>query len=114
MASDGTYRMISARVSPMVELARWLFARYDIPYAEECHVPMLHVMATRAAGGGVELPVIVSPDGAIWAGARDVLNGVDALSPPGRRLFGETEAERAKNQAFVEALLVRLLTQVRR
>ena len=30
------------------------------------------------------------------------------------RLFGETEAERGANQAFIEALLARLLTQVRR
>jgi glutathione S-transferase len=114
MASDGTYRMITARVSPMVELARWLFLRYDLPYHEEAHAPMLHVVATRAAGGGVELPVVVTPGGAIWTGARDVLNGVDALSPAGRKLFGETEAERTANRAFVEELLTRLLTQVRR
>lgn len=114
MAPAGTYRMISARVSPMVELARWLFAIYDIPYREEAHAPMLHALATQAAGGGVELPAIVTPDGAIWKGARDTLNGVDAISPPGRKLFGETEAERAANKAFVEELLTRLLTQVRR
>lgn len=106
--------MVTARVSPMVELARWLFDRYDVPFSEECHAPMLHVLATRAAGGGVELPVIVTPAGAVWTGARDTLKGVDALSPPGRKLFGEAEDERAANQAFVEELLDRLLTQVRR
>jgi glutathione S-transferase len=108
------YRMISARVSPMVELARWLMERYAIPYAEEAHAPMLHVLATQRAKGGVEVPVIVTPQGEVWKGARDTLKGVDALSPPGRKLFGESEAERSANQAFLEEILSRTLQTVRR
>ena len=114
MPSAAPYRMISARVSPMVELARWLFERYGLAYREEAHAPMLHVLGTLSARGGVEVPVIVTPEGAVWKGARETLAGVDAASPPGRKLFGETAAERAANQAFVEELLSRLLQQVRR
>ncbi len=114
MATAATYRMISARVSPMVELARWMFEHYEIPYWEEAHAPMLHVLATLAVGGGVEVPVIVTPDGAVWKGARETLAGVDAASPPGRKLYGDTPETRAANQALVEALLSRLLQQVRR
>lgn len=114
MATAATYRMISARVSPMVELARWMFEHYQIPYREEAHAPMLHVLATLAVGGGVEVPAIVTPDGAVWKGARETLAGVDAASPPGRKLYGETSEARAANQALVEALLSRLLQQVRR
>ena len=114
MAETAAYRMISTRVSPMVELARWLFERQGLPYREEAHAPMLHILATRAAGGGVEVPVVVSPDGTVWSGAREVLAGVDAAGPPGRRLFGEEAAERAANQAFVDELLDHLLQEVRR
>jgi len=114
MAPAGTYRMISARVSPMVELARWMFERHDLPYREEAHAPMLHALATLAVGGGVEVPAVVTPDGAVWKGARETLAGVDAAGPPGRRLYGETPEERAANQALTEALLNRLLQQVRR
>ena len=38
------YVMVSARVSPMVELARWLFERHRIPYEEQAHAPLLHVL----------------------------------------------------------------------
>lgn len=114
MAPAGTYRMISARVSPMVELARWMFERYEIPYREEAHAPMLHVLGTLAVGGGVEVPAVVTPDGAVWKGARETLAGVDAVSPPGRKLYGESAEDRAANRALVEALLSRLLQQVRR
>jgi glutathione S-transferase len=114
MAQTATYRMITARVSPMVELARWLFERQGLAYREEAHAPMLHVLATRGAHGGVEVPVVVTPEGAVWQGAREVLAGLDAAAPPGRRLFGEDPAERAANQAFVEHLLDHLLQEVRR
>jgi len=114
MAQTATYRMISTRVSPMVELARWLFERQGLAYREEAHAPMLHALATRGAGGGVEVPVVVTPDGAVWKGAREVLAGIDAAGPPGRRVFGEDAAERAANEAFVDDLLDHLLHEVRR
>ena len=114
MASATPYRMISARVSPMVELARWLFERQGLPYREEAHAPMLHVLATLAVKGGVEVPAVVTPNGTVWKGARDTLNGVDAASAPGQRLFGEDPVERTANQAFLERLLTLLLSNVRR
>jgi len=98
----------------MVELARWLFDRQGLPYREEAHAPMLHVAATLAAKGGVEVPVIVTPAGEVWKGARETLAGVDAASAPGARLFGEDPTERAANQAIVEELLTLLLQTVRR
>ena len=105
--------LVSARVSPMVELTRWLFECYRLPYHEEGHVPILHVLATWWRGGGVEVPVVVCADG-IWDGARNVLNGLDAKSRPGQRLYGETDAERAQNRALAERLLDLLLRTVRR
>ena len=105
------YVIVSARVSPMVELARWLFERAAIPYEEEGHAPLIHAVFTRRRRGGVEVPVVVSA-AATWKGARETLNGLDARLRPGERLYGDAPAERAANAAFVEALLDRLLLTV--
>lgn len=107
------YVIVSARVSPMVELARWLFERAAIPYEEEGHAPLIHAVFTRRRRGGVEVPVVVSA-AATWKGARETLNGLDARLRPGERLYGDAPAERAANAAFVDALLDRLLLTVQR
>src|SRR3954471_24347409 len=107
------YVIVSARVSPMVELARWLFERHRIPYEEEGHAPLLHVPFTLRRHGGVEVPVIVSA-AATWKGARESLHGLDSKLRDGERLFGEDPIDRAHNIALVEQLLQRLLLLVRR
>jgi hypothetical protein len=73
------YVIVSARVSPIVELARWLFERHRIPYEEEGHAPLLHVPFTLWRRGGVEVPVVVSA-AQTWKGAR--ANGCSATRPP--------------------------------
>ncbi len=105
--------MISARVSPMVEMARWFFELNMIPYAEEAHVPILHVLATRWAHGGNEVPVVVTSEG-VWGGARAFLFGLDAKTPPDRRLFGNTEVQRNENIGHIDHFFSLLLLQVRR
>ena len=113
IAEKPRHIIVSARVSPMVELARWLFERYRLTYHEEAHAPILHVIATRRRGGGREVPVVVGPEG-IWDGARAVLDGLDAKSRPGQRLYGESDDARAANRALIDGLLARLLLTVRR
>ena len=107
------YVIVSARVSPMVELARWLFERHRIPYEEEAHAPLLHVLATRRRRGGIEVPVVVTA-ASVWKGAREVLDGLDSRLRAGERLYGDAPAERAANEALVSQLLDRLLLTVRR
>ncbi len=107
------HRLISARVSPMVEMARWIFELYNIPYAEQSHAPVIHILATLKAGGGYEVPVVTAPEG-VWRGAREFLINFDSKSPPEHRLLGETADERAGNIAFIDKLFALLLKQVRR
>src|SRR5262245_63716317 len=107
------YVIVSARVSPTVELARWLFERDRIPYEEEGHAPLLHVPFTLWRRGGVEVPVVVSA-AQTWKAARETLHGLDSRLRTGERLFGDDRVERERNIAFVEQLLQRLLQQVRR
>jgi cytochrome P450 len=107
------YVIVSARVSPMVELTRWLFERHRIPYEEKAHAPLLHVPFTLWRRGSVEVPVVVSA-AQTWKGARETLHGLDSRLRSGERLFGDAPAERERNIALVDELLVRLLFQVRR
>ncbi len=97
----------------MVELTRWLFERYRLSYHEQAHAPILHVRATRRNGGGMEVPVVVGSDG-VWATAAEILNGLDAKSRPGDRLYGELEEERESNCRLVAKLLDLLLQTVPR
>jgi glutathione S-transferase len=97
----------------MVEMARWIFELYMVPYAEEPHVPILHVLATRRAHGGNEVPVAVSSE-SVWGGARAFLVGFDAKTAPGRRLLGQTEQERRQNIEHIDQFFSLLFLQVRR
>jgi cytochrome P450 len=97
----------------MVELARWLFERYRIPYEEQAHAPLLHVIFTRWHRGGNEVPVVVT-SASVWKGARETLVGLDGRLREGERLFGDTVHERAHNEAFVDKLLQHLQANVRR
>jgi cytochrome P450/glutathione S-transferase len=109
VAEQPRHAIVSARVNPAAELTRWLFEHYRISYHEEPHVPFLRVIATRREKGGV---AVVGPEGA-WMGAREILEGLDAKSRPGQRLFGEEDAERNSNRALVDRLDL-LLRAVRR
>ena len=102
VAEQPRHVIISARVNPTAELARWLFEHYRIAYHEEPHAPFLRVSLRQK--GGIEGLAVVGPEGA-WTGAREVLNGLDAKSRPGQRLYGESDAERAANRANVTEIL---------
>ena len=107
------YVIQSARISPAVELARWLFERHRIPYEEQAHAPLLHVLFTRRGGGGSEVPVVRTA-ASMWRGAREMLAGLDGRLPEGERLFGETATDRADTRACVDQLLDGLPFAVRR
>jgi cytochrome P450 len=105
--------MVTAPVSPMVELSRWLFERARVPYQEEGHAPIIHAFFTRRRNGGVEVPVVVG-SGVLWKGARETLDGLDARLRGGDTLFGDTAEERRSNRALIWQLLDHLLLTVRR
>ena len=73
-------------------------------FYEELHAPLLHVFTSLPMGAGVEAPVVVAPTG-LWFGKMPLIIAIDAHSPAGRKVFGETEAERQANQAFLQAIV---------
>jgi glutathione S-transferase len=107
------YRLITARVSQGCELARWLLERAQLPCVEEPHVPVLHLLATRAVNGGNEVPVVVTPDG-VWQSTMLILDAIDSHAPAGKRVFGETADEIAENRAFMARFLPTVGAHLRR
>lgn len=87
-------RLITIPISHYCEKARWALERVAIPYREERHVQGIHQLVARRAGGGITVPVLVTPDGAIGDSA-DILAWVDARTPPEHQLFPAERAARA-------------------
>ncbi|WP_157973645.1 cytochrome P450 [Tropicimonas sp. IMCC34043] len=93
--------LVSTRLGPPVEMARWLFETWHIPYEEQAHAPIFHAFVSRRHRVGIELPLVLTPDGP-WVGLKGFLLGLDAKTRPGQRLLGETEAERAQTLEWVD------------
>jgi len=88
-----TLRLITIPISHYCEKARWALERVGLPYREERHVQGIHQLAARRAGGGITVPVLVTPDGAIGE-SREILAWVDERTPAEHRLFPEEPGAR--------------------
>lgn len=96
-------RLVTIPISHYCEKARWALERAAIPYREERHVQGIHRFAARRAGGGVTVPVLVTPDGVLPDSA-EILAWVDERTPAEHRLFPADPQERGE----VERLCRRL------
>ena len=79
--------IVSIKVSQGCEMARWLLQRAHLPFVEHFQAPLLHIIATRAAGGGNEAPVLVvhqSDASASGWGVKTVRWPLDAVQRCGR------------------------------
>lgn len=79
-------RLITIPISHYCEKARWALERVGIAYREERHVQGIHQLAAKHAGGGVTVPVLVTPERAIGE-SREILAWVDARTPVEHRLL---------------------------
>jgi glutathione S-transferase len=93
--SSVVLRLITIPISHYCEKARWALDRAGIDYHEERHVQGIHQLAARRAGGGITVPVLVTPDGVIGDSA-EILVWVDASTPPEHRLFPAEPATRGE------------------
>ncbi|HJQ83521.1 MAG TPA: glutathione S-transferase N-terminal domain-containing protein, partial [Candidatus Binatia bacterium] len=105
-------RLVTVPFSHFCEKARWGLEHAGVAFVEEGHLPLFHWLATRRAGGGRTVPVLVTPE-RVLADSTDILRFADRLLPPGRRLYPPAvEAEvAALEERFDEELgpAVRLL-----
>jgi glutathione S-transferase len=86
---------VTIPISHYCEKARWALERAGITYREERHVQGIHRFAARRAGGGITVPVLVTPGGAIGDSA-EILAWVDERTAPERRLFPAEPSARAE------------------
>jgi glutathione S-transferase len=86
-------RLVTIPISHYCEKARWGLQRAGIAYREEPHVQGIHRLAASRAGGGVTVPVLVTPQGAIGE-SHEILEWADERTPAERRLFPAESAER--------------------
>jgi glutathione S-transferase len=81
-------KLITIPISHYCEKARWALERANLAYVEEPHVQVIHRLYARRAGGGLTVPVLVTPQGSIGESAQ-IMAWVDARLAPEQRLLGE-------------------------
>ncbi|HUA75069.1 MAG TPA: glutathione S-transferase N-terminal domain-containing protein [Solirubrobacteraceae bacterium] len=86
-------RLITIPISHYCEKARWSLQRAGIAYREEPHVQGVHRIFARRAGGGLTVPVLVTPEGAVGESAQ-IVEWADRRLEPRRRLLPEEPAAR--------------------
>jgi glutathione S-transferase len=70
-------RLITLLPSADVDLARWLLARWGVPFREEPHAPVFHLLALKRAGAGrMDSPLFLRGD-ARFAGVEALVDGLD-------------------------------------
>jgi glutathione S-transferase len=87
-------RLITIPISHYCEKARWALERAGVEYREERHVQGIHQLVARRAGGGLTVPVLVTPE-RVLVESEQILVWVDAQTPAESRLFPDQPAARA-------------------
>jgi glutathione S-transferase len=88
-------RLVTIPISHYCEKARWALERAEIAYREERHVQGIHMLMAKRAGGGITVPVLVTPEGSLGE-SEEILHWVDERTPPEQRLYPADGAERAE------------------
>lgn len=101
-----TYRLVTIGPSHYCEKVRWALDRLQVPYVEDAHPPALHIPRAWWLGGGKTVPVLIAPDGQVYADSTFALEHLDALAAPEAKLYpAEHGAEvRALEERFDEVL----------
>lgn len=99
--------LITIPFSHFSEKARWALQRVGLPFREEGHLPILHWAATRRAGAGRTVPVLIHR-GRVLGDSTEILLYLDGLpageaaGPAGDRLYPRDPAARADCLALEE------------
>ncbi len=96
-------RLVTIPISHYCEKARWALERVGIAYREERHVQGIHRLASRRAGGGGTVPVLVTPDGALGESEK-ILAWIDERTPPRQRLLPAERGARAEAERLCRRL----------
>jgi glutathione S-transferase len=85
--------LVTIPISHYCEKARWALDRAGVAYEESRHLPALHRVAVRRAGGGRTAPLLVCPRGEVLRESRDIVVWADArATDPAARIDLSAEA----------------------
>jgi glutathione S-transferase len=105
--------LVTIPISHYCEKARWALERAGIDYEEQPHLPALHRVAVRRAGGGLTAPVLVCEDGVIGESS-DIVVYADARVAPEHRVVPDDPALAAEARALADDFDERLGPHTRR
>ena len=108
MAGGDDPTLITIPISHFCEKARWALDRAGVAYRERAHMPALHLLAVKRAGGpGRTVPVLIHED-TVLSESADILAWADERMPAERRIYPDDaaarEAIRALERDFDERL----------
>ena len=86
MSASALARLVTIPISHYCEKARWALDRAGIAYREERHIQIVHRVASRRAGGGGTVPVLVTAEG-VFGQSADILAYADRNTEPAARLY---------------------------
>jgi len=96
-------RLVTIPISHYCEKARWALERAGIEYREERHIQGIHMLMAKRAGGGITVPVLVTPERSIGE-SEDILHWVDERTPAEQRLFPPAGPQRDEVLAVTRRL----------
>jgi glutathione S-transferase len=99
--------LVTISISHYCEKARWALDRAGIAYDERRHLPGLHRVAVRRAGGVLTAPVLVCEQG-VLAESADIVVYADERLAPEDRLVPEDPAIAAEARALADDFDARL------
>jgi glutathione S-transferase len=105
--------LVTIPISHYCEKARWALERAGIAYEERAHLPALHRIAVRRAGGNLTAPVLVCDDGVIGESS-DIVVYADTGVAPERRVVPDDPALAAEARALADDFDARLGPHTRR
>ena len=100
--SAGLPRLVTIPFSHFCEKARWALEFTGQDYAEEGHLPIASVFASKRAGGTRTTPVMVLPEGPVIADSTEILRHADERATYEHKLWPEKFELRGEVDRWVE------------
>jgi glutathione S-transferase len=94
--------LVTIPISHYCEKARWALDRAGIAYEERRHLPALHRVAVRRAGGKLTAPVLVCDEVGVLSESADIVVYADARALEAARMIPRDPALAAEARALAD------------
>jgi glutathione S-transferase len=94
--------LVTIPISHYCEKARWALDRAGIAYDERRHLPALHRVAVKRAGGKLTVPVLICDEVGVLAESADIVAYADERAPAGRGSIPDDPSVAAHARALAD------------